>query len=168
MVFNADDLRMIQKEYPVLGVTMPDIAVVSLPEFLLGLLDEKKPALKKWDGGVVTYHDPCGLGREMRVFEAPRAIIKSAAAGQFREMALTRDKAPCCGWGMGLEISHPEIARLMGARLAAMAQEIGADTLVTGCPTCREVIVNSLDADPPQAGEVRVIDLVQFIERVLP
>jgi Fe-S oxidoreductase len=168
VVFNADDLRMIQKEYPVLGVTMPDVASVSLPEFLLGLLDEKKPALKTWDGGAVTYHDPCGLGRELRVFEAPRTIIKSAAAGQFREMALTRDKAPCCGWGMGLEISHPEISRSMGARLAAMAQEVGADTLVMGCPTCREVIANSLDTDSPQAGEVRVIDLIQFIERVLP
>ena len=99
VVFNADDLRMMQKEFPALGVTMPDIAVVSLPEFLLGLLDEKRPALKTWDGGAVTYHDPCGLGREMRVFEAPRAIIKSAAAGHFREMALTRDKAPAAAGG---------------------------------------------------------------------
>jgi Fe-S oxidoreductase len=168
VVFNADDLRMIQKEYPALGVTMPDIAVMSLPEYLLGLLTEKRPPLNKWDGTIVTYHDPCGLGREMRVFEAPRAIIKMAAGAFFREMALTRDKAPCCGWGMGLEVSHPEITRLMGTRQAAMAQEIGADTLVTGCPTCREVIANSLDADSLQAGGVRVIDLIQFIERVLP
>jgi Fe-S oxidoreductase len=168
VVFNADDLRMIHKEYPALGVAMPDAAVVSLPEFLLGLLKRKKPVLKKWDGGIVTYHDPCGLGREMRVFEAPREIIRSAAADRFREMALTRDKAPCCGWGMGLEISHPEISLLMGARLPLMAQEAGADTLVTGCTTCREVIAAGRDGVKTGGGDPEVIDLVQFIERVLP
>ena len=166
VVFNADDLRMIQKEYPALGVSMPDVTVKSLPEFLLDLVTKKKPALKAWDGTIVTYHDPCGLGREMRVFEAPRAVIRLAAGPQFREMALTGDKAPCCGWGMGLEISHPEITRLMGVRLATMAREVGAGTLVTGCPTCRDVITASLDSGP--AESVDVIDLIQFLERVLP
>lgn len=163
VAFNADDLRMIQKEYPVLGVTMPDIAVVSLPEFLLGLLEMRKTALKKLSGGTVTYHDPCGLGREMRVFEPPRDIIRSAAGALFKEMALTRDKAPCCGWGMGLEISHPEIARLMAARPAQMARELGAETLVTGCPTCRDIIAGSLEGK-----DLQVIDLVQFVQGVLP
>jgi Fe-S oxidoreductase len=168
VVFNADDLRMIKKEYPVLGIEMPDVTITSLPEFLLEILTQKKPALKKWDGGIVTYHDPCGLGRELRVFTAPRDIIRLAAASGFREMALTGDKAPCCGWGMGLEISHPEISRLMAVRLALMAQEIGADTLITGCPTCRDVIVGNLDGGRSGIGEDRVIDLVQFIQRVLP
>jgi len=165
---NADDLRMIHKEFPALGVQMPDVTVKSLPEFLLDLLTKKKPAFKTWGDTVVTYHDPCGLGREMRVFEAPRAVIRLAAGPQFREMALTGDKAPCCGWGMGLEISHPEITLLMGARLATMAREAGAGTLVTGCPTCREVIVRSTAGAALETESVDVIDLIQFLERVLP
>jgi Fe-S oxidoreductase len=158
VVFCADDLRMIVKEYPGLGIEMPDAEFVSLPDFLKKTLAEKGITLKKWDGGAVTYHDPCALGRELRVFEAPREIIRSAAA-DFREMALIKDKAPCCGWGMGLEISHPELSRIMAERLGLMTRDVGAETLITGCPTCREVIAE---------GGGRVIDLVEFIERVLP
>jgi Fe-S oxidoreductase len=168
VVFCADDLRMIEKEYPTLGVEMPKIEIVSAPEFLLKALSEKKPSLKKWEGPVVTYHDPCALGRELRVFEAPRRIIRSAAASHFREMALTRDQAPCCGWGMGLEITHPEISRLMADRLLLMAGEVGAGTLVTGCPTCRDAMVKNRDGRLSKIGDGDIVDLFEFIERVLP
>jgi Fe-S oxidoreductase len=167
VVFCADDLRMIKKEYPTLGVGMPEAEIVSAPEFLLKILSEKRPALRKWEGPVVTYHDPCALGRELRVFEAPRQIIRSAAS-HFREMALTRDQAPCCGWGMGLEITHPEISRLMADRLVLMAREVGAGTLVTGCPTCRDAMVKNRDGDGSEIKDADIVDLFQFIGRVLP
>ncbi len=168
LVFTADNLRMIIKEYPALGIEIPGVTFTSLPEFLLKALTEKKPALKKWEGSIVTYHDPCALGRELRIFEAPRQIIRLVAPSHFREMALTGDQAPCCGWGMGLEITHPDISRLMAMRLALMAGEIGAGTLVTGCPTCKDVIVKNLDRDQSEIGEDRILDLVQFVGRVLP
>jgi Fe-S oxidoreductase len=168
VVFCADDLRMIIKEYPALGVEIPGITFTSLPEFLLKALTEKKPVLKKWEGSIVTYHDPCALGRELRVFEAPRQIIRLVASSDFREMALSGDQAPCCGWGMGLEITHPDITGLMATRLALMAGEIGADTLVTGCPTCKDVIMKNLDSGRSEIGEDRILDLVQFVGRVLP
>jgi Fe-S oxidoreductase len=168
VVFCADDLRMIKKEYPVLGVEVPDIEIVSAPEFLDRILTERAPALKQWEGPAVTYHDPCALGRELRVFEAPRRIIASAAASGFREMALVRDQVPCCGWGMGLEIAHPEISRLMADRLVAMAPEVGAGTLVTGCPTCRETLIENRNGGGSPIGDDDIVDLFQFIERVLP
>ncbi len=147
---------------------MPNIADRERPRVPPHRFRKEGPPSRNGRAAVVTYHDPCALGRELRVFEAPRRIIRSAASSHFREMALTRDQAPCCGWGMGLEITHPEISRLMADRLLLMAEEVGAGTLVTGCPTCRDAMVKNRDGEISKIGDGDIVDLFQFIDRVLP
>ena len=71
----AEDARMIAKEYESIGMPTPGWKALTLPEYLLGLLEAKKPSFAKKDPITVTYHDPGGLGRELRLFEAPRKII---------------------------------------------------------------------------------------------
>lgn len=167
VVFSSCDLRMILKEYPNLGIEIKGVDIVSLPDFLLSQIKEKNISFGKWNGGIVTYHDPCSLGREMRIFEAPRKIVGSVVKSGFKEMALTRDQAPCCGWGMGLEISHPDLSELMAIRLQSMAAEIGAKFMVTGCSTCRDVIVQNRSENASEADAIEILDLPMFVERAL-
>jgi Fe-S oxidoreductase len=163
--FSSCDLRMILKEYPNLGIELKGLDIVSLPEFLLSLLKEKKASFGKWSDGIVTYHDPCSLGRELRIFEAPRKIVKLVVKSEFKEMALTKDQAPCCGWGMGLEISHPDLSKLMAMRLQSMAEEVGAKVMVTGCSTCRDVIIQNQNKKVSKTNTIEILDLPMFIER---
>ncbi len=166
VVMSADDLRMVKLEYPKLGLEIKNIEIMSLPEFLLAVLKEKKPALSRLKKRKVTYHDPCGLGRELRVFEAPRDIIRMVPGIKLVEMAFSRDQAPCCGYGSGLEISHPEVMREMASRLIAVAVESKADVLVTGCPTCRSVLLENMKNCGDSGPEI--LDITGLIERCLP
>jgi len=135
----ADDARMIAKEYETLGLPAPGWKMLTLPEYLLGLLEAKKPSFAKKDPLTVTYHDPGGLGRELRLFEAPRKIINMVPGVTLVEMGLNRDTAPDCGYGAGMELSHPEISRGMIGRLFVHAASAGAAVLVSGDPVCLEM-----------------------------
>ncbi|MCD6569427.1 MAG: hypothetical protein J7L53_01855 [Deltaproteobacteria bacterium] len=83
-----------------------------------------------------------------------------------------KDQAPCCGYGVGLEITHPEITKLMALRLVSLAEDAGAEVMVMGCPTCRNVILENLGGEndsnkPERKGSVDILDLPLFLERVL-
>ena len=135
----ADDARMIAKEYESLGIATPGWEALTLPEYLLGLLEAKKPSFAKKDSVTVTYHDPGGLGRELRLFEAPRKIIGMVPGVTLVEMGLNRDTAPDCGYGAGMELTHPEISRGMIERLFIHAASTGAEVLISGDPVCLEI-----------------------------
>ncbi|MBN1534499.1 MAG: (Fe-S)-binding protein [Spirochaetes bacterium] len=168
VVFSADDLRMIKKEFTGPGLSQTIPVIQSVPEFLLELINKMKPAFKDTTEKV-SYHDSCALGRELRVFEAPRELIRNVPGVTLVEMAFNRDQAPCCGYGMGLDITHPEIKAKMAARLRIMAMQTGATTLVTGCPVC-SIVLNAAavtDMSDQNSGGIEIIDIAQFLERRL-
>jgi Fe-S oxidoreductase len=165
VVFSADDFRMFKVGYPALGIETGNIEVLSLPEFLLTLIRERKPRFKDTGTIAVTYHDSCGLGREGRIFEQPREIIRMIPGVQLVELALTRDQAPCCGYGVGLSFTHPAITRAMAQRLAEFGKNTGADIMVTGCPTCRDTILENVD---DQSTVPEILDIILFLDRMIP
>lgn len=164
---SADDLRMAKVAYPDIGIDIADLDVTSFPEFLLSLIQKKKPSFRDAGGIAITYHDPCGLGRELRIFEAPREIIRSVPGSELIELALIKDQAPCCGYGVGLSFSHPEITGLMARRLALMGNDTGADIMVTGCPTCRDIILENINDAERSEGSIEVLDLTLFLDRMV-
>jgi Fe-S oxidoreductase len=66
------------------------------------VLDERAeagmPRLKPDHGGVVTYHDPCELGRYNGGFDAPRRLI-ARAGYRLHEMGRCRENSFCCDAG---------------------------------------------------------------------
>ncbi len=169
VVVTADDLRMLNKIFPTLGVDTRDMEIVSLPEFLLKILKEKKPSFKNDTGKIITYHDPCGLGREMRIFEAPREIIKMVNGTKFVELPFSKDRAPCCGYGMGLSFVHPEVTSKMAARILSIGSMTDADTLVMGCSTCRDVVLENTPENIKAAKNktIDIVDLPIFLDRIV-
>jgi L-lactate utilization protein LutB len=111
-----------------------------------------------------TYHDPCDLGRERGVFDAPRRLIEAALGGPILEMGRSRRDSHCCGAGSGVKSGFPELSTAMAEARVRQAESIGADTLVTACPWCVQNLRDCQSGDP----RVEVLDLLELLERALP
>ncbi|MBN1572128.1 MAG: (Fe-S)-binding protein [Deltaproteobacteria bacterium] len=167
VILTADDLRMTNLVYSSIGVELKGTNIISLPEYLLKVLRESGPKLSSEKGLRVTYHDPCGLGRELRIFEAPRQIINMVENLEFVELPFSRDRAPCCGYGMGLSYTHPDVAAKMAERIVSIGSMSRADLLITGCPTCRDVILENFSKKVSEKPKIEIVDLPIFLDRIL-
>jgi heterodisulfide reductase subunit D len=115
--------------------------------------------------GVVTYHDPCDLGRKGGIYEAPREALSRVPGWTFVEMQQSREHALCCGGGGNLETFDPPLVEEVAAKRIAQAAEVGADVLVSACPQCVRTLAKAARA---QKVRVRVMDITQFLEMALP
>jgi len=84
----------------------------------------------------VTYHDPCHLGRGCGIYDEPREILCSIEGLKLVEMEKTREYSACCGSGGGVKTAFPELSYAIGEKRKMMAENTGADLIVTSCPWC--------------------------------
>jgi heterodisulfide reductase subunit D len=120
-------------DYPrMLGKTIAEVAywteavapLLDSGELHLGRLEEK-----------ATYHDPCTLGRGLRIFESPRRILGAVDGLELVEMVPNRETALCCGASSWVHCGAAN-RRIQDERLT-QAEETGAGILVTSCPKCQ-------------------------------
>lgn len=125
----------LQNEYPALGISYP---VRHYTQFLAERLAQLKPLLKQEVKAVVTFHDPCYLGRVNGVYEEPRAVLSAIPGVNLVEMSHNRAISLCCGGGGGgmwldgfqWEKAH---VRLPEWRVRE-AVSAGANILAVACP----------------------------------
>jgi heterodisulfide reductase subunit D len=129
--------RALGLEYPKWGTNL-NVEVLHHTVFIQKLLDEGRLKINKRITKKLTYHDPCHLGRDMGIYDAPRDILKQVSESDILEMFATRERALCCGSGGGYKLTNPEQANNMGSRITDEAVFIKADILVTACPLCKE------------------------------
>ncbi|NQT69009.1 MAG: (Fe-S)-binding protein [Desulfobacteraceae bacterium] len=117
------------------------------------------------DNGVTyTYHDPCYLGRHNGLYDIPRDVIDAIPNLKRVEMSKCKDRSFCCGGGGLMLFYEPEEEIRMGNLRVKMAEQAGADVIVTACPFC---LVNIEDAIKTSGleGKMEAMDLVELIER---
>lgn len=83
---------------------------------------------------VMTYQDPCRLGRHAAVYEEPRAVLQAIPGLELVEMDRNREGSLCCGTSSWINCDLTS-KKIQAARLTS-AKATGADTLVTCCPKC--------------------------------
>lgn len=123
--------------------------------------------LKDYDLGVqtdkvVTYHDPCDLGRHCGIYDEPRETIRKIAPN-FVEMQHNRADALCCGAGGGVRGAYAKNSIAMASRRLEEAEEIGAEVVLTECNSC----VHNLNNAKLRAQPFKIYTTTQFISELL-
>ena len=147
--------------YRAWGIDVPDnLQFFHMSEFLANAIASDALKFTRPLEYTVTFHDPCSLGREMKVFDAPREVLSAIPGVDLREMRLNREHSPCCGNGGGVPATFPGIANGAGENAGALILETGASVLVTSCPSCQQ----SLRKHVPG---MEVLDLTVIVARAL-
>lgn len=151
--------------YPQIIGRQPAFEVVHAVEVLRDLANAGRlPFGEAKRPGVVTYHDPCDLGRKGGIYDAPREVIRQVPGYTFVEMQQNREHALCCGGGGDLETFDPELVERVAARRVAQAAEVDASVLVSACPQCVRTLAKAVRN---QKLRMRVLDITQFVEMAL-
>ena len=108
-----------------------------------------------------TYHDPCHLGREWRIYEEPREVLRSIPGLELVEMNLSRELSRCCGAGGGVRSAFREVSRAASRTRVGDALEAGAELLVTSCPFCYHHLREAAE------GRVEVRDLSLLVRDLM-
>jgi len=111
---------------------------------------------------VVTYHDPCDLGRHTDIYDEPRQTIK-ALAPNFVELPHHHADALCCGAGGGVRGAFAKNSLDMARRRLAEVDQVGAEVVLTECNSC----VHNLANAKLRAQKFRVLTTAQFIAELI-
>ncbi len=128
-------------------------------EFLADLLPEGKLKLGPVEE-VVTYHDPCDLGRKSGVYDAPREVLKAIPGLELREMASIRENSLCCGGGGDVEISDPSVTIGVAGKRLAQVKATGAKYVASACQQCKRTLQEGARRHKIR---VRAIDVVELL-----
>ena len=140
--------------------------VLHIVEFADELIQEGRLKPTKPLNRVVTYHDPCHIGRYCGVYDAPRRILQSIPGLELREMERIREWAWCCAAGGGVRTAFPEqMAGWAAALRLEEASDTGAEALVTACPFCEQ---NLGDSAKKGNFPIEVLDIMKVLSDAVP
>ena len=107
---------------------------VHILDFLADKIQEGAVQFKE-SKEIVTYHDPCRLGRLAGIYDAPRKVLEALPGVEFVEMERSRENGVCCGTTGWMNCSS--CSKQIQMQRLNEARETGAGTLVTACPKCQ-------------------------------
>jgi len=128
--------------------------VMDVNQFMVDVLKVASPV--QGHGQKVTYHDPCHLKKSMKVFEQPRALLKSCPKVEFVEMA---EPDRCCGCGGSFNLQHYGLSKDIGKIKRDNIVASGADVVATGCPACMMQISDMLSQHGDKIAVKHVMEI---------
>lgn len=116
--------------------------------------------------GTVVYHDPCELGRQQGIYEAPRALLTAIPNLNLVELDKNRGDAMCCGGGGLVGACDKGFVTMQAQRKLLEVLEKHPDLLVTSCPACYDTLANARGT-LEQAQGLRIKDIFSVIAEAL-
>lgn len=147
--------QMWREHYP------PEFKLYHVTQYLEALVLEQRLPLKPMDM-IVTYHDPCDLGRGSREYQAPRDVIHSIPGVTLVEMAHHRENCLCCGGGGNLEMIDASLSGDIAGDKIREVLETGADAVITACQQCVRTMTTYVRRNKIN---VDVLDIVQLVHK---
>jgi glycolate oxidase iron-sulfur subunit len=123
-----------------------DFEVYEMTEFFYKFIKDAEVAKGMREGGKVTWHDPCHSIKSLGIEDAPRHYMKQAG-----EKFMDDKSALCCGFGGIFSVGFPSTSKKILKRKNDKLDEMGSDTVVTGCPGCYMHLRENL----PEGKEVK-------------
>ena len=136
-----------------------DLEVLHATQYLARLIKEERIRLGPIDR-VVTYHDPCDLGKRNDIVDEPRFILESIPGIELREMANNRQNSLCCGGGGNVEAFSPDAVTIASKNRLEQAADTGAEYIVSACQQCMRTFFSGARKNKIR---IRAIDLTQLV-----
>lgn len=154
-------LHTLSNEYPAFG---GNYQVLHHSQLIAELIRDGKLQITTENSQTLTFHDPCYLGRQNDILQAPRQVLIQTQSNII-ELPRNGRKSFCCGAGgaqMWKEEAHGT-ERINSNRFRE-AQDKKVDLLAVGCPFCM-VMLN--DAKNDAKSEMEVLDIAEIIVQSL-
>jgi Fe-S oxidoreductase len=140
--------------------------VLSISEIMADYVQNNKFDLDpSKNPNTVTYHDPCQLGRNGGVYDAPRIVIK-AVTKEFIEMTPTKEYNWCCGGGGGL-VALPEYKDLRmetGKKKVEQIKDCEVDAVIHMCENCKSQLS---DLNDHYKLDIQVLSVMDMLENAI-
>ncbi|MFI7318076.1 (Fe-S)-binding protein [Streptomyces venezuelae] len=156
-------LNTLGNEYPQLG---GDYEVIHHTQLLQHLIDEGKLIPVTPVEGLITYHDPCYLGRHNKIYTPPREIIGKVPGLRNEEMHRHKERGFCCGAGGARMWMEERIGKRINTERVDEALSLNPDIVSTACPFCLVMLTDSVNGkkNDGQAKEsLQVVDVAQLL-----
>ncbi|MEU4733431.1 (Fe-S)-binding protein, partial [Streptomyces sp. NPDC023588] len=153
----------IANEYPQLG---GEYEVIHHTQLLQHLIDEGRLTPVTPVDGLITYHDPCYLGRHNKVYTPPREIMSAVPGLRQQEMHRHKERGFCCGAGGARMWMEERIGKRINNERVDEALSLNPDIVSTACPFCLVMLTDSVNGkkNDGQAKEsVQVVDVAQLL-----
>lgn len=157
--------NILKNDYPDLG---GNYEVISYLEIIDDLLKSGKIKIDNscFKTSVITYHDPCYLGRANDMYEEPRSILHSIST-RVVEMKRNRSFALCCGGGGGQMFKEAEKgSKEVYAERTEEALDTHAEYVATSCPFCMNMLTDGIKYKNKES-EVKNYDIAELIAMAL-
>ncbi len=153
------------REYPQVG---GNYQVIHHTQLLSRLVEEGRLTPVTPIDQLVTYHDPCYLGRHNKVYTPPREVLASVPGLRTEEMHRCKERGFCCGAGGARMWMEEKIGKRVNVERVDEALALDPDVVSTACPFCLVMLGDAVTAKK-QEGEARedveVLDVSQLMLR---
>jgi Fe-S oxidoreductase len=151
------------REYPQLGGRYD---VIHHTQLLSTLVEQGRLTPITPIDSLVTYHDPCYLGRHNQVYSPPREILQTVPRLRSQEMHRCRERGFCCGAGGARMWMEEKIGKRVNVERVDEALELDPDIVSTACPFCLVMLGDAVTAKKQEGTarpEVEVVDVAQLL-----
>jgi Fe-S oxidoreductase len=153
----------LKNEYPQLG---GQFEVIHHSQFIADLVRKNILKINQPREAVITYHDPCYLGRYNDIYQPPRQILKSIPGVTLAEMAQNRKNGFCCGGGGGRMWLEEDTGQRISEVRLSQAIDTQAQVMATACPFCLQMFEDA--ARVKEVGEsLRIRDIAELVAEAL-
>jgi Fe-S oxidoreductase len=147
----------LRNEYPDFG---GDYEVIHHTELLARLMREGRLKPTQQIREMLTYHDPCYLGRHNNIYDEPRDVLDRIPGLSTTEMPRHRERGFCCGAGGSRMWMEERLGKRVNIERTEEAIATGADTLGVACPYC---LVMLDDGAKAKGERIKVVDVAQVV-----
>jgi Fe-S oxidoreductase len=157
--------NIFKNEYTELGV---EIEVIHHTEFINNQIENGKLKIDSeiFANNKITFHDPCYLGRNNGIYEAPRQILNKIKSEKI-EMPRNKENALCCGAGGAQMFKEAEKGNQeIFMERSREALETKADIIATACPFCMTMLSDGIKMHEKNET-VKNLDIAELIAQSL-